>query len=305
MVAPPALEAALPLNSIDRLRQTRPTISAAIAAVAFVVLFASPFTNLAAQWWTDPDSGHGLLLFPVALWLAWRDGLAPDAKANIRWGTALLVAAILVRAVGAAAAELFTQRFSIWLAAVGLVVFQWGWPQVRRWWLPVVLLPLSIPLPAILTDFLANPLQFRASQLATAMIKWRHIPVVTLGNVIQLPPTRTFGGATLFVAEACSGLRSLTALLSLGVLIGGMYLRQVPSRILLVLLAIPVAVFVNGVRIFLTAFLVYFVDPAAGQGAYHRNEGWAMFMIAFVILGVVAGGVRLTERTIARMRGKE
>ena len=242
MVAPPASSAALPLNSVDRLRRTRPSAPAVLAGVAFVVLFAGPFTNLAAQWWNDPDAGHGLLLFPVALWLAWREGIDPDARANVRWGATLLVGAILIRAVGAAAAELFTQRFSIWLAAVGLVVFQWGWPQVRRWWLPAVLLPLSIPLPAILTDALANPLQFKASQLATTMIKWRHIPVVTLGNVIRLPPTRSFAGATLFVAEACSGLRSLTALLSLGVLIGGMYLRQVPSRVLLVLLAIPVAV---------------------------------------------------------------
>ncbi len=294
-----------PLTSIDRLRQTRPGIAGAIAAVAFVVLFVGPFTNLAAQWWNDPDSGHGLLLFPVALWLAWREGLDPNAKANIRWGTTLLVAAILMRAVGAAAAELFTQRFSIWLAAVGLVVFQWGWPQVRRWWLPVALLPLSIPLPAILTDFLANPLQFRASQLATAMIKWRNIKVITTGNVINILPSQTGPGATLFVAEACSGLRSLTALLSLGVLIGGMYLRAIPSRLLLVVLAIPVAVVVNAIRIFLTAFLVVFVDPAAGQGAYHRNEGWAMFMIAFVILGGVAAMIRLSERVIARWRGRD
>lgn len=298
MVAPP-VQHTVPLTSGARLRRWKVSVPAVLAGLAFVVLFITPFRGLVGQWWNDPDSGHGLLLFPVALWLAWRDGIDPDAKPNIKWGVSILVAAVLIRALGSAAAELFTQRFSIWLAAVGLVVYHLGWSQIRRWWLPVVLLPLSIPLPAIVTDLLANPLQYKASQLATAMIKWRHIPVITTGNVINIP------NATLFVAEACSGLRSLTALLSLGVLIGGMYLRSIPSRLLLVLLAIPVAVFVNATRIFLTAFLVYFVDPQAGQGAFHRNEGWAMFMIAFVILGIVASGVRLGERGIAKLRGRD
>ena len=298
MVAPP-VQHTVPLTSGARLRRWKVSVPAVLAGLAFVVLFITPFRGLVGQWWNDPDSGHGLLLFPVALWLAWRDGIDPDAKPNIKWGVSILVAAVLIRALGSAAAELFTQRFSIWLAAVGLVVYHLGWSQIRRWWLPVVLLPLSIPLPAIVTDLLANPLQYKASQLATAMIKWRHIPVITTGNVINIP------NATLFVAEACSGLRSLTALLSLGVLIGGMYLRSIPSRLLLVLLAIPVAVFVNATRIFLTAFLVYFVDPQAGQGAFHRNEGWAMFMIAFVILGIVASGVRFGERGIAKLRGRD
>jgi exosortase len=302
MVAPP-IDQAAPLSSAARLRAWKISVPAVLAGLAFVVLFTTPFRSLLDQWWNDPDSGHGLLLFPVALWLAWREGIDPDAKPSRKWGITILLGAILLRALGSAAAELFTQRFSIWLAAVGLVVFHFGWVQIRRWWLPVVLLPLSIPLPAIVTDLLANPLQFKASKLATGMIKWRHIGVVTNGNVITILPTRDGPGATLFVAEACSGLRSLTALLSLGVLIGGMYLRHASTRALLVLLAIPVAVFVNAVRIFLTAFLVHFVDPNAGQGAFHRNEGWVMFMIAFVILGGVASVVRLGERGVARLRG--
>jgi exosortase len=299
MVAPPVEQPVTAPASAARIRLWPLSVPALLAGLAFVVLFITPFRGLAAQWWNDPDSGHGLLLFPVAIWLAWREGIDPEARRNVRWGVAILIAAILLRAIGSAAAELFTQRFSIWLAAVGLVVYQWGWVQIRRWWLPVVLLPLSIPLPAIVTDALATPLQFRASKLATAMIRWRQIPVQLTGNVIHLR------NATLFVAEACSGLRSLTALLSLGVLIGGMYLRSIPSRVLLVFLAIPVAVFVNAARIFLTAFLVHFVDPKLAQGAMHRNEGWAMFMIAFLILGAVAAVVRFGEYRIAKWRGRD
>jgi exosortase len=267
-----------------------------LAGAAFVVLFITPFLNLVSEWWTDPDAGHGLLLFPVAIWLAWREGIAPDARPNARWGVGLLIAAVFIRALGSAAAELFTQRFSIWLAAFALIVFWCGWTQIRRWWLPLALLVLTIPLPAILTNMLATPLQFRASAMATSMIRWRHIPVLTTGNVINIP------GQRLFVAEACSGLRSLTALLSLGVLIGGMYLRTTPMRLLLVLLAIPVAVFVNAVRIFFTAFLAYYVDPKWAAGDLHRNEGWAMFVIALAALAAIASIVRIGEDLVTRRR---
>jgi len=296
MVAPPVEQTAPRIEVAARRGAWHVTPAAVLSGVAFVVLFTSPFLGLVNEWWTDPDAGHGLLLFPMALWLAYRERIDPEARPNITAGTTLLVIAIAARALGSAAAELFTQRLSIWIAAVGLVVFFFGWVQIRRWWLPIVLLPLAIPLPAIVTNILANPLQFKASQWATTMIRWRQIPVRTSGNVINIP------GASLFVAEACSGLRSLTALLSLGVLIGGMYLRNVPTRLLLLLLTIPVAVAVNAARIFLTAFLVYFVDRSLGQGAMHRNEGWLMFMVAFLILAGVASLIRLGDGIVSRMR---
>jgi exosortase len=237
---------------------------------------------LGRDWWNDPDAGHGLLLAPLSLWLAWRRGLAPDRAPNPVGGAVLLLGAVALRYLGGLAAELFTMRFSILLALAGVTVFAWGFGQLRRWWLPVALLTLSIPIPALVTNALALPLQFKASSMGAALLDWRHVPVRLAGNVIQLP------GRQLFVTEACSGLRSLTALLALGVLVGGLWLRSVPSRVILVALAIPVAIAVNAVRVFLTGFLVYFVDPELGEGFMHLTEGWLLFVVAFVILGAVA-----------------
>jgi exosortase len=264
-----------------------------VAGVAFVVFFASPAVSLAHDWLNDDDSGYGLLLFPIALWLAWRAGIRADSRTNVRGGTIILVAAVLVRVLGSIAAELFTQRFSIWLATVGLIVFAWDWQQVRRWWLPVILLLLAVPLPALLINAFAIPLQFRASALGTALIKWRHIPVRTTGNVIQIP------NATLFVAEACSGLRSLSTLVALSVLLGGMYLRTVVARSVLVLLVLPTAILLNGARIFLTAFLVYFVDPALAESAAHERQGLMMFAVALAVLGLLTAVTHLVEQRVA------
>lgn len=274
----------LPQSAASRLSpyNARDLAPIGLAALAAVVLFARPAALLGRDWWNDPEAGHGLLLAPLAVWLAWRRGLAPTRAPNPIVGTILLVSAVALRYLGGLAAELFTMRFSIVLALAGVTVFAWGLGQLRRWWLPTALLALSVPIPALVTNALALPLQFKASTMGASLLAWRHVPVELAGNVINLP------GRRLFVTEACSGLRSLTALLSLGVLIGGLWLRSVPSRALLVALAIPVAIAVNAIRVFLTGFLVYFVDPKLGEGFMHLTEGWLLFVVAFVILGAAA-----------------
>ena len=268
-----------------------------LAAAAFVILFANPFRLLALDWWNDPNAGHGLLLAPLAVWLAWKRGLLPARRPEIALGSTLLLGSVVLRYLSGLAAELFTMRLSILGAALGLIIFFWGWRQALHWWLPIVILGLSIPLPAVITNALALPLQFKASQMGAALLEARDVPVRLTGNVIMLP-----GGHRLFVTEACSGLRSLTALLSLGVLIGGLWLRYPITRVLLIALAIPVAVFINGIRVFLTGFLVFFVSPKLGEGFMHMTEGWLLFVVAFGILGLMAWGASALERRYRESR---
>ena len=271
-------------------------LPAAVAAVAFVLLFAQPMYLLVRDWWTLPEAGHGLLLAPVAIWLAWKSGIRPEAKGDVALGVSMLVLAVLIRFMAGLAAELFTMRASIVLALGGLTVYHYGFRQLLRWWLPFLLACLSIPLPELITQALALPLQFKASQLGASLLKWREIPVLLTGNVIRLP------GHELFVTEACSGLRSLTALLALAVLMGGMMFKHPITRLLLVLLAIPIAIVINGVRVFMTGFLVFFVDPKLGEGFMHLTEGWLLFLVSLACIGSLAWlGVK-AERVVRRDR---
>lgn len=274
-------------------------LPAALTAVAFVVLFAQPIYLLVRDWWTLPEAGHGLLLAPVAIWLAWKSGIRPDAKGNVALGVTMLVLAVLIRFAAGLAAELFTMRASVVLALGGLTVYHYGFKQLLRWWLPFLLACLSIPLPELITQAIALPLQFRASALGAALLRWREIPVLLTGNVIRLP------GHELFVTEACSGLRSLTALLALAVLMGGLMFKHPVTRFLLVLLAIPIAILINGVRVFLTGFLVFFVDPKLGEGFMHLTEGWLLFLVSLASIGALAWlGVK-AERFVRRDRPVE
>ncbi|HYK10444.1 MAG TPA: exosortase/archaeosortase family protein [Gemmatimonadales bacterium] len=267
---------------------------ATAAALAFTLLFFQPFTTLVRDWLTDPDAGHGLLLFPVAVWLAWRVRRGAVIHPRPALGLVVLIGAILLRFVGGLAVELFTMRVAMLGAAMGLVIYFRGLDQLRRWWLPTILLTLAIPLPAVVLGSLALPLQFKASQMGAALLASRHVPVELTGNVIHLP------GRSLFVTEACSGLRSLTALVSLGLLTGGVWLTTVWGRIVLLGATLPVAMLLNGIRIFLTGFLVYYVDPALGDGFMHVSEGWAIFVAAFAILGGLAWVLHVVERSRRR-----
>jgi exosortase len=261
-----------------------------LAALCFAILFAQPFTSLAHDWWTDPDAGHGLLLFPLALWLGWRSGRIASPRPQPVLGLLAIVGAVALRYVGGLAAELFTQRVAMLGAFCGVVVYFSGLAQLKQWWLPLGLVALSIPLPAVILGSLALPLQFKASQLGAHMLASRHVPVALSGNVIHLP------GRDLFVTEACSGLHSLTALVSLGLLSGGLWLATIWGRVILIGAAIPVAMLLNGIRIFLTGFLVFYIDPKLAEGFLHLSEGWAIFVVAFAILAALAWVIHFLER---------
>ena len=281
-------------NRIALPKVVRFAVPEAAGLVAFVVLFYGTFGDLAVQWWTNPDAGHGLLLAPAAIGLAVRRGVIAEARPDFRLGVALLLVAVASRFVGTLAGELFTMRASMLIALVGLVAAWFGGRQIVAWWLPLSILALAIPLPAVMTNSLAVPLQLVASKIGAGLLRWRQVPFRLEGNVIDIP------GSRLFVAEACSGLRSLTALISLGVLIGGLYLRRGPTRVALLVLTIPVAVLLNGFRVFLTAFLIFFVDPEFGRGFMHLSEGWLIFVVALVIIGGIGTLLARLEQHFAR-----
>jgi hypothetical protein len=105
-----------------------------LTAITFAILFSQPFALLVRDWWTLPEAGHGLLLAPVAVWLAWKSGIRPDAKGNMVLGALMLVMAVLIRYMAGLAAELFTMRASMILALGGLTVYNDGFRQLLHWW---------------------------------------------------------------------------------------------------------------------------------------------------------------------------
>jgi exosortase len=253
----------------------------AVTGVAFLLCFGVGIVDLLQAWLNIPDAAHGLLIAPVAVWLAWRDGVLPTRRPAVWTASAILLVAVVCFVLGRSAGVETVPRVALFLALIGLTVWYAGWPQVRAWWLSFVLLALTIPLPESLIAATTLPLQGVAAKLGASLLATRHIPVLLSGNVIRLP------GHTLFVSEACSGLRSLTAIVSMAILSGALFLRTPLSRIVVLLLSVGLAVAVNGFRVFLTGFLVYFVSPKLGEGFMHLTEGYLLFLVLLAFLALL------------------
>ncbi|MGI8548262.1 MAG: exosortase/archaeosortase family protein, partial [Gemmatimonadaceae bacterium] len=264
----------------------------------FLLCFATVIADLVRAWLNIPDAAHGILIAPVAIWLAWRTGVLPERRPE-RWaGSALVVFAVMASVLGRVAGIETVPRAALLLALAGLTLWYGGWRQLLAWWLPGLLLALTIPLPESLIAALTLPLQAVAAKMGAALLASRHIPVLLSGSVIRLP------GHTLFVSEACSGLRSLTALLSMAILVGALFLRYPLSRIFMVGMAVGLAIVVNGIRIFMTGFLVFFVDPKLGDGFMHITEGYLLFLFSLTILAVLTWGFANVEGRVQN-RGRE
>jgi exosortase len=263
---------------------------AAVLAAAIGMLYAPVLSSLVRQWASDDNYSHGFLVLPLALYFAWerRAALArADSRANLA-GAFLILASLLVWTAGLLGAELFLTRVSLIGVIAGTIWFVWGWPHLRILVFPVLFLLLMIPLPAILFNQIAFPLQLLASQAGEFVISTAGVPVLREGNVLVLP------SRTLEVAEACSGIRSLVSLLMLAIVLGYFTEPRPGVRVAIALAAVPIAIVANAARVAGTGLAAEWISPAAADGFFHTFSGWLVFLVAF-------GGLLLVQRATARM----
>ena len=109
------------------------------------------------------------------------------------------------------------QRISLVLMVISVVIYFWGFRLLRLIVVPLTLLLLAIPIPQILFNRIAFPLQLFASRCAVAAMSFFSIPVLRQGNIIELMPLGATEPKKLAVVEACSGIRSLMTLVTLAV----------------------------------------------------------------------------------------
>ena len=255
-------------------------------AVALAGLYAAVAPRLVRQWANDDDYTHGFLILPLALYFVWdgRERLKGLPVKPSLWGAGLLAFGLLMLVVGSVGAELFLQRSSFIVVLAGLVWLILGTAFLRELAFPLAFLVFMVPLPAIVMNAVAFPLQLFAAQTATFCMQAAGIPVLREGNVITLAST------TLEVAEACSGIRSLQALLALGAVYGYFTQKAAWKKWALVLLSVPIAIAANAFRVAGTGFLAHYWGAEMAQGFYHGFAGWIVFVVAFALL-LGCGGV--------------
>ena len=135
-----------------------------------------------------------------------------------------------------------------------------------------------IPIPAIIWNSFAFPMQLFASSVTETVIRAFGIPVYREGNIINLAET------TLEVVDACSGLRSLTSMLALSAAIAYFSNLPITRKWIIFLSAVPIAIFVNVVRLTATAALASRYGSEVAQGFLHDFSGWLTFVFGLAML---------------------
>lgn len=257
----------------------------AALAVSFGYLYRDVLVKLVHDWATDGNYSHGFLIVPIAVYLAWqrRSALSEASAKPSVFGLVVIAGSLLVMAAGIFGAELFLTRVSIIGVLGGIVLFTYGWRALRALTFPLAFLLLMIPIPAIIFNQIAFPLQILASRAGETALNALQIPVLREGNVIVLSNT------TLEVAEACSGIRSLVSLLTLAIIYGYFVEQRIWARVVLALASIPVAVIANGARVAGTGVAAHYFGPKAAEGFFHTFSGWLVFVVAFGCLFGIQG----------------
>lgn len=253
-----------------------------LAVAGFAVLYRNVFADLVRDWANDGNYSHGFLIVPLAAWFVWerRAKLLALETRPTAWGLAVVAASVSVLIVGLLGSEYFLTRISMIGVLGGAVLFVLGWRHLRALVFPLAFLLLMIPVPSILFNQIALPLQLLASQFGEATLQAFDVPVLREGNVIILAHT------SLEVAEACSGIRSLVSLVTLAIVFGYFSDPRGPVRVALVLAAVPIAIVTNGARVAGTGLAAHYYGAEAAEGFFHDFSGWVIFVVAFALLFV-------------------
>lgn len=285
---------------------TRPIWRVLAISSALVFLYATVLMKLGNAWWTDENYSHGLLIPVVIGYILWsqRERFSREpVRPSFVWGLAAVVVALLGLWAGVAGAELFAQRISLVLMLAGVVVYLLGFRFLKLTLVPLGLLLLAIPIPAIIFNKIAFPLQLFASRCAVWSMRLLDIPVLRQGNVIELMPLGSHETRKLEVVEACSGIRSLMTLATLAVVFayftypgppdqgngGGGVWRKITSyrfwrSLLIVISAVPIAIFTNALRVSGTGVLARWYGTQIADGFFHTFSGWVIYIAAFMLL---------------------
>ncbi len=245
-----------------------------LAAVMWA--YWSTLAEMVHQWNRQPDYSHGYLVLPIALFFLWSrcSTLPLEQLRPSVWGILLLLAAGAARAVAGMYYLLPLDGWTLPITVAGCVWLFYGWPCLR-WSLPaIVFLYFMVPIPFRAESWFSVPLQGIATKLSTAALISLGQPAIAEGHTILLSEH------TLFVEEACSGLRIFVGIFALAFAFVLFSRWSWWQKGIVLVAVLPVAIIANSIRIVVTGLLYQWVSSEAAHGFSHDVAGFVMIPLA-------------------------
>ena len=257
-------------------RPTASTLLWIILGIAVSVAFSGLLTSLLRDWLGGSEFSYGIAIPFITAYLLWvrRAQLREQRTAGHSSGLAIVLFGCGLHVVGSLSGTLLVSGTALVLTVLGIVLYLRGASYVRIVALPVALLILMVPVPSYAVGQVSWYLQASASTISSAVLRFLSVPVYQDGNLLNLP------NYVLEVKQACSGSRSIFALLALAVILGFSIERKWWARILLVAVAPLLAVGANIVRIVGTGLIAKEWGALAASESLHTTWGILVFVIA-------------------------
>jgi len=253
-----------------------------VMLTCFAIAYWPIFQKLEKQWSTG-DNSYCYLIVPLFLYLLYdkKDRFSFADLSWSLWGLIPIVFSGVLIVIGELGSVRALMFMGIWGSVVGLCVMLYG-KRTRHLLFPLLILAFIVPLPPFVNQVLTFKLKMAASKLSVWMLRAVGVSVVLEGNIIDI------GVDKLQVVDACSGLRYFMPMILLALLIGYFFVKGRWRWTVLILLIVPLSIFINSIRIWISGLLIVNGHPELASNLFHDFSGWLMFMIAGVILVAVA-----------------
>jgi exosortase D (VPLPA-CTERM-specific) len=249
-----------------------------LITISFVLGFYPIAQKLLIRWDTG-DNSYCYLIFPLFAYLCWekKKVFKFGQFSWNQWGIIPVVLSILLMIAGELGSVETLLYIGIWGCIVS-VMFIFYSHRLRHLIFPLLILLFIVPMPPFVNRILTFNLKLAASGLSTVMLRFAGVSVLQDGNIIDLGVTQ------MQVVDACSGLRYFVSLILMGLLFGYFYCRRLWQKVFLLAVVPPLAIVVNGLRIFATGMLHLWGHPELAEDFFHDFSGWVVFMVAGAIL---------------------
>jgi exosortase len=255
----------------------------AVAVAAALALYAPVVVGMAHEWSEFPSLSHGFAVPLISGYLLWRrrDSLVQAPIHGSLVGLPVIALALVMLVIGSLGGEPFVARLSLPIVLLGTLLFLMGGSVTRRAWLAIGYLAFMIPLPYLTLKALTYQSRLFDAGITAQALGWLGVPVLRDGVMLYLP------NMTLEVADDCSSVPAIAALLALGAAYSQMQARPTWVRALLTLAAAPLGLLSNIIRLIVTAVSAYYFGPIALNNTIHKFNGTTVFLATVLLLVVL------------------
>ncbi|MBV2127693.1 exosortase A [Rheinheimera sp. SM2107] len=273
------------MNKLSKPQLVNPARSYAISLtlllLVWLLCFSQTIWSMVAIWLRSDTYAHGILIFPISLYLIWRKRqlIATTPLRPAYLALLFLLALVVGWYFANAVAVNVVSQLAVVLMLPVLVWLCCGWQLFKLLRFPLLYLLFAVPMGENLVPWL----QDITADITVAALQISQIPVYRDGLYLSTPT------GLFLVAEACSGIRYLIASVALGMLYAYLTYSSRVKQLIFCLAAIIVPIIANGLRAYGIVLIASLTDMKHAVGVDHLIYGWLFFGIVIFIMFFVGG----------------